>query len=86
MFTTIEDAHQTFSDLYKDANGIRPRFDWQDMTLDDFNESAKGLLLTIDRNVKEEKLRADASVKSLKDSIEAAANTVAAVDAIVDGR
>ena len=42
-YTNIEDARDDYSDIYKDANGFRPRFDRSEWTLEDYNKEYRFL-------------------------------------------
>jgi len=56
-FASMTEVNETFSDLFKDAHGFRPRFDTSLWTLEDFNEEAERLQATIEENFIEEKER-----------------------------
>jgi len=70
MFTSIEDAIQTYSDVYKDANGFRPCFDTSTWTLHDFNLSAASLQVTIEENIRYENERSAEAVEEMKQAIQ----------------
>jgi hypothetical protein len=74
-FTSIEDAQHTFSDLYKDAHGIRPR--WmriEDHTLEELNEMAEGLQAMIEFEIEQEKKNQEESVEILNGTIQTCIN------------
>lgn len=63
-YTPLEQAHQLYSDYYKDVNGFRPRRDVSDWTLEDFDRAMKSLseemevVMEDDRNHKLESIEA----------------------------
>ena len=68
-FATLEDAQQIYSDMFKDANGFRPRNDRSNWTLENFNEMAEELQVIIEDNIREREKRTAKAVAELKTAI-----------------
>lgn len=60
--TPLEQAHCTYSDMYKDAYGFRPRHDVSDWTLEDFATEFDILSDTIAENDRQEEIHQEANI------------------------
>lgn len=65
-----------FSDFHKDVYGYRPRGDtWEyyaNLTAEEFNSTIDSMMVRMDENEKQEKLREEAAVEAFKQSIQKA--------------
>ena len=69
--TPLERAHETYSDMYKDAYGFRPRNDVSHWTLEDFEKEFEQLSATIMADLEREKKEQEQAVKNFEDRVTA---------------
>jgi len=67
--TALEQAACIYSDMYKDAYGIRPRNDTSNWTLEQFEHEFKHLTVTINREESERKLNEAIAVKNFEQHV-----------------
>lgn len=65
----LQDYRNTFSDTYKDAYGVRPRFDVSHYTLQDFKDTFNSLYATIAENNAFEKVAENLAIQQLERKI-----------------
>ena len=65
-YTELEQAHQLYSDYYKDVNGFRPRNDVSDWTLEDFDRAMESLSKEMEVVMDEDNARKLAAIEDFE--------------------
>ena len=69
--TPLERAHATYSDMYKDAHGFRPRNDVSAWTLEDFEQEFKDLGRIINADMEREEAEQEEAVNDFEARVRA---------------
>lgn len=88
--TSIDEANTYFSDVYKDANGFRPRFDTSEWTLEKWNKEFNYLQNSINEQIAREDEYKSIATADFKKRIEdckklGASDDITAVRWILEG-
>ena len=67
--TPLERAHETYSDMYKDAHGFRPRNDVSAWTLEDFEQEFEDLGRIINADMEREAAEQEQAVNDFEDRV-----------------
>ena len=62
----LEQAHEIYSDMHKDAYGFRPRNDVSDWTLEDFEKEFQTMGKQIEEDMAQEKINQDRAAHELE--------------------
>jgi len=69
--TPLERAHETYSDMYKDAHGFRPRNDVSAWTLEDFEQEFEDLGRIINADMEREAAEQEQAVNDFEARVRA---------------
>ena len=69
QLSELEQLHTEWSDLYKEANGFRPRWDVSHWTVEDFRKEFETLNRICDENAKEREQAEAKAVVAFEDTI-----------------